>query len=130
VQLTIIQGDCGGIAFRHDENSGQGYFYRVCGDGSYDLMRYDGNSASDGHTILHGNNPYIKTGQNTIDVTAISSTITLYANKYKIDSKQDNTYSQGSIGLIASPKQQTTQVAYNEVAYNNARVWEFLSNNT
>lgn len=121
VQLTIVQGDCGGITFRDDENGGKGYLYRICQDGSYDLMRYDSNSGSDEHTLLHGdNNPHIKTGLNTIDITAISSTITLYANQYKIDIRQDDNYSQGAIGLIASPKQQTT-----EVIYNNARVWSF-----
>jgi hypothetical protein len=123
VQLTIVQSDCGGIAFRHDENSGQGYLYRICQDGSYNLMRYDSNNG--GPSLLHGDhNPHINTGlnqQNTIDVTAIDSTITLYANQHKIGTtKQDDNYSQGAIGLIASPNQQTT-----EVVYNNARVWKF-----
>src|SRR5690348_14654456 len=40
VQLKILHGDCGGMIFRADSNSGKLYFFEVCQDGRYLFSRY------------------------------------------------------------------------------------------
>lgn len=115
--MMITQGDCGGLTIR-DDNNGNHYVFEVCQDGSYAFVKYtDGN----GSTVVNGNSSAINqgTGQtNVIAVVANGSNFDLYVNSQKIKSASNNTYSQGSIGLVAgSASNETT------VTYQNARVW-------
>jgi serine/threonine protein kinase len=117
VTMMITQGDCGGLTIR-DDNNGNHYVFEVCQDGSYAFVKYtDGN----GSTVVNGNSSAINqgTGQtNVIAVVANGSNFDLYVNSQKIKSASNNTYSQGSIGLVAgSASNETT------VTYQNARVW-------
>jgi len=119
VQMTILQGDCGGIAFRNDGSNGKVYSFKVCSDGSYDLYVYRDNNTSS--TLITNTSSAILTGANrlnTIGVVANGSTIELYANQTKLTSITDTTYASGEIGLIASDITNATRVNYS-----NIRVW-------
>lgn len=121
VKMTIKQGDCGGLAIRSQNNNTNLYLFQVCQDGSFDFYQYTSNSVGGPITLTHNNSPAIKQGigqLNTIAVVANGNTFTLYINNQKVASASDSTYTQGSIGLVAS--------AYNNpttVTYQNARVW-------
>ncbi len=122
VQMTIIQGDCGGITFRVNTSTNQLYFYRVCADGAYDLYLYTSSSGSSAHALLTSSSPAINKGVNQPNLLAVitnGSQIDLYANKQKINSISDPTYKQGLFGVVANSLTGVT-----EVAYSNARLWE------
>jgi TIR domain/Domain of Unknown Function (DUF1080) len=118
VQMTIMEGDCGGIVFRVQQtNNGTFYHFQVCQDGTYTLwtsfskhLIYDDSSAEIHRGLNHSN---------LIAVIANNHTLELYVNNQKINSRSDDsTYSQGKIGVEASSKTRST-----EVVFRNARVW-------
>lgn len=123
VQLKIVQGDCAGMIFRADTNSGKMYFFEVCNDGTYLFSRYldyTGNNVKD---LAGGSSAAITTGQNqsnALAVVAQGSTLTIYVNKQKVASASDSTFSHGQIGLFADANNNPT-----EVAFSNAKVWTY-----
>jgi len=120
VQLTIIQGDCGGITFRNDYN-GHSYLFQVCQDSTYmvsKLMNYSGTDTKSSTSSA------IKTGlgqQNKIAIVANGSTMIFYVNERQIDQEQDSSYASGFIALITAPFYPNGHPT--EVAYSNARLW-------
>ena len=101
VLVTIISGDCSGIAFRGDANSNKQYYYEVCQDGTYALLLYDG--TTDKYLIHPTNSSAIKTGLgkiNNIAVTANNDMLQLYANNTLVNTAQDATLTSGSIGVV------------------------------
>ncbi len=123
VQMKVIQGDCGGLVFRADSNTGKMYFLEVCQDGTYGLYRYldfTGNNVKD---LAGGTSAAITTGlnqTNTIAVVAQGSTMSVYVNKQKIATANDSTFTHGQISLVADAYTHPT-----EVAYNNVKVWTY-----
>lgn len=118
VNMTINQGDCGGLTMRNIGDNSNLYYFRVCQDGNYLFSKYTSHSGS---TILSGNSSAINPGTNQSNVIAVvanGSSFDLYVNSKKIDSASDNTYSQGFIGLSADALSNQTVVTYQ-----NARVW-------
>jgi hypothetical protein len=121
VQLTITQGDCGGILFRDD---GKDYYYfLLCEDGQYRLDKYINNGSS-GIKILYVGKSFVRihTGlgqQNTIALVASGSTMTIYANEQQIAQAQDSSFTAGAIELTADPGFRHVT----EVAYRNAKLW-------
>lgn len=122
VQMTILQGNCGGIIFR-DSNNGAFDYFSICQSGDYDLSRciYYGTEAR----LTYGTSLAIHTGlkqQNTIALRAVGGAITLYVNAQQIAQAQDdgNGYTQGSIGLAAYPPGLTDP---SEIAFTKARLW-------
>jgi serine/threonine protein kinase len=121
VKMTINQGDCGGMTIRGNTDFSKLYFFRICQDGSYSFAKYMSSGASDAILLRGGNSPEIKRGIGQLNVIAIvanGNSIDLYINHQKIDSASDNTYSQGSIGLLADAPGSATTVNYQD-----ARVW-------
>jgi transcriptional regulator with XRE-family HTH domain len=121
VQLTIMQGDCGGMTFRGDY-IGHFYFFRICQGGTYKVTKYMSDSGSDSKVLQDSNSSAIKTGlgqQNKIALVANGSTMTFYVNEQQIDQEQDSSYTSGSIALIAHP----FYAHATDVAYSNARLW-------
>jgi eukaryotic-like serine/threonine-protein kinase len=118
-QVQVIKGDCGGLIFRADSSTSSLYLFEVCRDGSFSLYLYKGSAHS---TLLaHGASPAIEPGLKQVDVLAVvaqGSTIALYANKKRIASVRDSSYSQGQIGLVADAFNDQT-----EVVFSNARLW-------
>jgi len=123
VQAKIVQGDCAGMVFRADTNTGKLYFFEVCQDGTYNFSRYldfTGNNVKD---LAGGSSAAIMTGlnqTNTIAVVAQSSTLTIYVNKQKITASTDSSFTHGQIGLFADASNHPT-----DVAFNNAKVWTY-----
>ncbi|HEY4034113.1 MAG TPA: protein kinase [Ktedonobacteraceae bacterium] len=119
VQMTINQGDCGGMIIRNDGSNAMDYSFQVCQDGSYGFYKYTSNSTSS--TLTSGNSSAINqgTGQsNTIAIVANGSNFDLGVNSQKIDSASDGAYSTGYIGLIAEANNDATTVTYQD-----ARAW-------
>ncbi len=123
VQMKILQGDCGGMVFRANSNTGKMYFFEVCQNGTYLFSRYldfTGNNVKD---LAGGSSAAITTGLNQTNVIAVvaqGSTLSIYVNKQKIASASDNTFSHGQIGLFADSNSHPT-----EAAFNNVKVWMY-----
>jgi Na+-transporting methylmalonyl-CoA/oxaloacetate decarboxylase gamma subunit len=123
VQLKILQGDCGGMIFRADSNSGKLYFFEACQDGTYLFSRYMDYTGNNVKDLAGGSSAAITTGlnqSNVIAVVAQGSTLSIYVNKQKIASASDSTFNHGQIGLFADSSSHPT-----EVAFNNAKVWTY-----
>jgi eukaryotic-like serine/threonine-protein kinase len=122
VELTVTQGDCGGMTFREKNDVGQFYYFQVCENGRYGVRRYTTFSGSDSTNLRYGDSVAIKTGlgqRNKIAIVASTSTFIFYVNGQQIDQVQDSTHTSGCIGLIAYP-----QFSHpTDAAYSNARVW-------
>lgn len=121
VDMTIIAGNCGGIIFRADFTNRHYYLFSICQDGSYQLRLYTQPEGPETKILLQGSNPNIRTGlgqSNLVAVVVNNDAITLYVNHQFINSVQDNTYSQGQIGVAADNNNSPT-----EVAFRNAKVW-------
>jgi hypothetical protein len=123
VQLTITQGDCGGVIFRFDSN-GHYYYFHFCEDGTYQVSKYVDNIGSHAKILFSSSSSAIHTGlghQNKMAVVANGSTMTFYVNEREIDQEQDSSSTSGKIALIAAPYYGGGHAT--DVAYNNARLW-------
>ena len=131
VQMEIIAGDCGGIAFRGNSANGQYYFFRVCQNSlytfqnsQYTLLLYTGNTEDNAQILRENFLPTINTDlnqSNLIAVVANGRTLDLYVNRQRIASISDSTYSHGQIGLAALSQSGENPT---EVVYSNAKVWQ------
>ncbi|HVB22084.1 MAG TPA: serine/threonine-protein kinase [Ktedonobacteraceae bacterium] len=126
MDLTIIAGNCGAITFRGDISAKHYYFFRICQDGSYDLLVYEGSGYAV-QTLVNCDtpcsNPRIHSGlnqPNLLAVVANNNNIDLYVNHQLITRVIGNTYSQGQIGVAADNDNSPT-----EVIFSNAKVWTF-----
>ncbi len=123
VQAKVVKGDCAGMVFRADSNTGKMYFFEVCQDGSYTFSRYLDFTGNNVKTLAGGSSSAIATGvgqTNTLAVVAQGSTLTIYVNKQKISSATDSTFTHGQIGLFADASNNPT-----EVAFTNVKVWKY-----
>ncbi len=120
-QMTINQGDEGGLVFRSNSDSdlAQYYLFSITQMGSYRLVvSKDGTNNT---TLTEDASTAIKTGVgqlNTLAVVAKGSTLYLYINKQYVGSASDSTYSSGMLGVFASDASTTT-----DVSFSNAKVW-------
>ena len=124
VDLLNTRGDCGGVAFRGNSNSGQEYFFRICQDNTHSyLYRCDGFNKSCQNLANRPAPIEINSGlnqTNTLAVVANGTNISVYVNRIFIDSTTDSTYTNGSIGLVASTINNST-----EAVFSNLKVWTF-----
>ena len=119
-QMKILKGDCGGLIFRGDLNTGKLYLFEICQDGSYKLFIYR-NFNGTSTQLANGTSAAIKPGlsqSNTIAVTAQGTTLAAYVNMQKVVSVTDGSYSQGYIALVTDAYNNPTQLAFS-----NARLW-------
>jgi hypothetical protein len=123
VQLTITQGDCGGMLFRFDSN-GHYYKFHICENGTYQVSKYVDNIGHHAETLFFGSSSAIHTGldrQNKMAVVSNGSTMIFYVNEQQIDQEQDSNDTSGKIALIADPYYSDGRAT--DVAYSNARLW-------
>jgi transcriptional regulator with XRE-family HTH domain len=123
VQLTITQGDCGGIAFRLKKF--EHYDFSICQNGESCITKFVSVSSSDAQSLYCCTSSAVHTGlghQNKLAVVANGSTMTFYVNEQQIDQEQDSSYTSGKIALTANPFYNKDAHA-TEVAYSNARLW-------
>jgi len=121
VDMTITQGDRGGLLFRADSVNNKLYYLRLDQDGSYSLFLYVDNTGTNARTLDHGTTTGFNTGlnqKNTVGVVAKGNSIAMYVNKQLINTITDSTYSVGKIGLTAESNTASTQVVYS-----NLMVW-------
>ena len=126
-QLTIVQGDCGGIIFRLNEADAHMYFFLICQGGFTGLSRYDtGGSVfgqmDAGKTLWEANLPAIihpLHQLNTIAVVASDSSLDLWINGQVVESNPDTTYKGGNIGVAAFDIHNNTEVVFSDV-----KVWK------
>jgi hypothetical protein len=119
VQMTIHEGDEGGIVFRADDANSRYYFLRVGGDGFYSLYI----SKDDKHNlaIAYATSTAIHTAPNQpnlLTVIAQGDSFSLYINKQYVGSAHDGSYSSGEIGVYAADNNNRT-----DVSFSNAQVW-------
>ncbi len=118
VQMTILQGDGGGLVFRANDTNAQLYLLRISHDGLFGIsVSRDSKTIT---PILDDSSTAIKTGAQTNLVTVIArnSTISIYVNKKFTDTINDATYSAGEIGVFAYDNTEGTDVVFND-----ATVW-------
>ena len=126
VQMTIIQGDCGGISFREDTLTHSFYQFDVCSKlagSQYDLFKVNENDYKK-PSLSYGDVPDSISGLNTTILLAVvvqGSTINLFINHQPIPSVHDSSYTQGSLDLTARDDDSSKT----EVVYKNATVWTF-----
>jgi len=121
VQMTINQGDAGGLVFRSNSNRdlAQFYLFSIDQKGGYRLDVSKDQTHS--MPIAEDTTSTIKTGLgqlNTLTVIAKGSTIYFYINKQYVGSATDNTYSSGMLGVFAAD-----DTANTDVSFSNAQVW-------
>jgi hypothetical protein len=116
VNMTITQGNCGGITFRESNNGQNFYKFEVCADGTYALYLYTSASTSETKTLKEGTATLAihVEQENTIAIVANGNTFDLYLNNQKIDSASDSSYSIGTIGLVAHASDNDTTVNYQD----------------
>jgi hypothetical protein len=121
VQMTLQQGDCGGVTFR-DDHSGKHYRFLVCRDGSYALELDRDLTGNNNKTLSQGflNNTSVQNQSVSLAVLAKGSSIVIYCNGQQAINVTDSSYNSGELGLLAANLGSNTTVAYS-----NARVWTF-----
>jgi hypothetical protein len=122
VQMTITQGDEGGILFRADPNNSKYYLFRIDTNGVYDLFVYSSNQPSSAKRLLGGTAQSFKTGlnqPNTLALVAKGNNLYFYVNSQFIDSASDGTFSSGKIGVFGEDTTNPT-----DAAFANAQVWQ------
>ncbi len=123
VQMTIIQGDYGGIIFRADGANSKYYYFRIGKDGAYDLTASHDNTFSHDQLLKSGTAPsIIKTGLNQANLVAVAangSNLYLFVNQKFLAQVSDNTYKSGQIGVFGGDFASKSA----DVAFTNAQVW-------
>ncbi len=121
VQMTIVQGDEGGIVFRANSSSSMFYLFRISQNGAYDLYVYVDAQGSHAQHLLSGSSSIINTGNqtNTITIIAQRGNLYFYVNQQYLDGTTDSRYTSGQIGLFAESDTKST-----DVAFNNLQVWK------
>jgi len=120
-QMTMINGDFGGLIFRANAVTGQYYYFRIGRDGSYILIRYVDNQNIHAQVLTAGVASIVRTNLNQSNLIAVvvrSSTIDLYINHQYITTVHDNTYSHGQIAVVAEDEGNSTGVLFRDV-----KVW-------
>jgi flagellar basal body-associated protein FliL len=122
VQMTIKQGDEGGIIFRADTTNSKFYLLRITQNGAYDLFVYIDNQGTHAKNLLSNSTSLFKQGlnqTNTITVVAKGGNLYFYINGQYMDSVNNTTLSSGKIGVFGESNTNSTVVAFS-----NAEVWQ------
>jgi hypothetical protein len=123
-QMTILQGDFGGIIFRANGASSKYYYFRVGKDGAYDLSVSHDTSSTHDQILKSGiASSIITTGLNQPNIIAVladGSNIYLYANQKFLAQVHDTTFQSGQIGVFGGNFE--SNVA--DVAFTNVKVWK------
>ncbi len=120
VQMTMNQGDAGGLIFRTNQDHTMFYAFTICLNPSCHQGNYGLHVLAPHDTRLAmGFSAAINSQSNLLTVIARGSNIYLYINKQLVTSISDATLSLGAIGVTAYEGQHTT-----EVTFSNAQVWQ------
>ncbi|MHB8596568.1 MAG: hypothetical protein ACYDER_07135 [Ktedonobacteraceae bacterium] len=120
VQMTLIKGDYGGIAFCINTMLGNYYHFDVGTNGLYSLTAFARDMPI--ITLSSSKTSIINTGlnqTNTLAVVVDNGTISLYVNLRLITTINDTTYTSGQIGVYVGDNNHAT-----EALFTDARVWQ------
>jgi DNA polymerase III delta prime subunit len=120
VQMKIVKGDEGGIAFRIDPTSLNHYEFDINQDGSYSV-----------HAYFNGNNVILTQGSSSAINRRLNQTnrvaavvqwkiIELYVNYQRVAVVGSNTFTRGQIGVIVTGSESNPT----EVIFQNAKIWK------
>ena len=118
IQLRITRGGQGGILFRYDQTTNSFYYFHIDTSGKYALDLYQNDILS--KTLASGTSSKIDTtpgNTNLIAVQANGSALTLFVNKFPVNSTTNSVISQGQIGVMAYAITNPT-----DVSFSNAKV--------
>ena len=132
VQMQVVAGDCGGLAFR--TTFPLLYYFVICQDGNYRFVRYDRDIIHNRRIVVSGVSSAIHHGLNHINVLGVvanGNTFALYVNHVLLYRGTDGAYLDGQIGLLVH----TCSIVYLdarpdvcavpvEAAFSSARVWK------
>lgn len=121
IQMTILQGRYGGIAFRMVSRASRWYNLVVSQDGYYSFQLF--NDTSGVKALGSRFDSLIKRGlnqKNLITIIGLGNTFYLYINRQFITQFSDDTYESGQFGLEATSQEYPTA----DVAYSNLQVWK------
>ena len=119
VNMTIVQGDGGGIILRFDVTRHAYYMIVFDKHGNYNLQTVFNDALP--KTLASGRSRYFHTvtGQaNQLTIIASGTNLHLYVNKQYVTSVSDTTYHIGQIGMVAQDITNST-----DVQFTNAQVW-------
>jgi hypothetical protein len=123
VQMTILQGDYGGIIFRANGANSKYYYLRVGKDGAYDLSVSHDTTSTHEQILKSGIAPSIITiglnQPNLVEVLANGSNLYLYVNQKFLAQVHDNTYKSGQIGVFGGDFESRSA----DVTFTNVKVW-------
>jgi hypothetical protein len=125
VQMTIIQGDAAGLAFRADPVGGKSYLFAITPQNAYSLSAIQNgtNSTSvQGKYLTAGNSQAINAGynkSNQITIIARNSSIYLYINQQYLTTIDDATSSAGMVGAFVAAKSSP-----GDAAFSNLKIWK------
>lgn len=122
VQMQILHGDCGGVAFRGNyQSAGTFYYFDVCSDGRHYLATYAHFALIQQLKTQSTPFPALQSSPQTTVTIAIvmqGSSLTFYLNHQQIDQVTDTTYTSGQITFFCYEVKDPT-----DVAFSNARLW-------
>ena len=118
VQMTVIQGNGGGIIFR-DDTAGNFYTFLVSNKNLYFLSTFN-ESGKGGKILAFGRTTVAKT-TNTLAVMAQGSKIAMFVNKQYIGSVDDTFSSTGTIGFTGTKSFIRDSV---DVAFSHFQIWK------
>jgi len=122
VEMSISNGDAGGIVFRADSANTKFYYLRFEQGGYYQLRLYVDGTGLNSRLLTSGLSSGFalnSTVTNLIAAVVRNDTIELYLNQQLLTTITDSTYSQGQIGVTAEDLNTAT-----EVVFTNAKVWK------
>ncbi|HEY3994283.1 MAG TPA: DnaJ C-terminal domain-containing protein [Ktedonobacteraceae bacterium] len=121
VDMTITQGDFGGVLLRANTAHSEFYLFRIGVDDSFALYNYANSQGSQAALLLTGSSNAMKglNQSNEITVVARQTTMYFYLNRQYLGSSNDNSYTAGEIGVFAESMKNPT-----DVAFSNAKVWK------
>ncbi|HEU5376263.1 MAG TPA: TIR domain-containing protein [Ktedonobacteraceae bacterium] len=118
IDMTILKGNCGGIAFRFNITQSVGYVFYLCSNKTYGLAKYL-SATKHVNLITATTLPTSLQRASELAVVALGSSISLFLNGQKLNTINDNQYiTQSAVGLVAQDQQQTT-----EVLFHNLNIW-------
>lgn len=121
VQMTMVQGDQGGLIVQDDTHS-ISYYFILSQNGQYSLAYYIGNNKKPTN-LTTGTAPSFNSGFgqiNFIQVSVTSNNIALFVNNQFIQNVGISIYGFGYIGVFVKDVQNPT-----EAIFRNAKVWNF-----
>ncbi len=117
VQMTILQGDAGGLTFNANGTS-DFYRFTIHSNGFYELFIFQSSPSRKLQTLLAGNIFFNQSQPNLLGVRVYDGHIYLYVNGQNIAEGGEDTYEFGQIGVFGYSVDNPT-----DVAFNNAQMW-------